>query len=341
MKNQTNSSKKNNNWRTFLHPDIPIVHEEKYRTLNGKEERRVSEVADGSIITLFDKTPPPRKPKDVICPHFMELKWANGCPFNCSYCYLQGTFRSLERGKDPHIKNFRKISRHLKAFFLEAPDRPEILNTGEVSDSFLSEGTENPFSTFILRKFKEQEQHKVLFVTKSNWVDHLLQPEFKDPTYAIVSFSLNPKEITTKWEKGTPSPKERIKAAKKVDEFGYETRIRIDPMIPLEGWSEFYKELVDEIFNRLRPERVTLGSLRGLSTTIRNAWDRSWVPYLSESSNWGKKIDLEKRIEMYDVVITHLEEKWNFTEIGLCKETTELWEELGRNWKNITCNCIR
>jgi len=39
-------------------------------------EGLVKQVADGSIIKRFDKTPYPVKPTDVVCPHFLELKWA-------------------------------------------------------------------------------------------------------------------------------------------------------------------------------------------------------------------------------------------------------------------------
>ena len=88
---------------------MPRVFVDFVSSLNGKKERRVVKVGDGSIIKLFDRTPPPRKDTDVVCPHFLELKWANGCPFNCAWCYLQGTFRFLDRGKKPFIKDWTKI----------------------------------------------------------------------------------------------------------------------------------------------------------------------------------------------------------------------------------------
>ena len=55
-----------------------------YKLLDGSVKRLVEKVGDGSIIIRFEKTPYPEGPNDVVCPHFLELKWANGCPYNCS-----------------------------------------------------------------------------------------------------------------------------------------------------------------------------------------------------------------------------------------------------------------
>jgi len=51
------------------------IFTEEYELLDGTKERLVQQVADGSIIKRFDKTPLPIKPTDVVCPHFLELKW--------------------------------------------------------------------------------------------------------------------------------------------------------------------------------------------------------------------------------------------------------------------------
>jgi len=72
-----------------------------YETFYGQRKSLVAQVGDGSIIHRFDKTPVPREPEDIVCPHFLELKWALGCPFNCAWCYLQGTLRLYPRRKAP------------------------------------------------------------------------------------------------------------------------------------------------------------------------------------------------------------------------------------------------
>lgn len=317
---------------------IPKVHKKPYKMVNGKKKILVDKVNDGSIIKRFDKTPYPEKQTDVICPHFLELKWAYGCPFDCSWCYLKGTFRFRPEGIKPAFKPIEKVKLHTEAF-LNQVDTPEILNTGEIADSLMKEGKNFSFSKFIIPMFESQAKHKVLFVTKSDNIRNIL--DIPKINQAIFSFSLNAIPVAKKWEKGAPSVKRRIKAAQKLYNRDLLVRIRIDPIVPIESWEEYYKDLLDLIFNNFIPERITLGSLRGLQSTINNVSDKSWTKYLNENSNWGKKIDFKTRLSMYSSVIKYLKNEYNYKNVALCKETVRIWTELDLNWKEIKCNCIQ
>ena len=313
------------------------VKYKKYRLLNGKTKTLFQQVKDGSIITRFDKTPLPRKATDVICPHFVELKWAYGCPFDCSWCYLKGTFRFKPDGLKPVIKDMNKVGLHVKAFLDEVKE-PEILNTGEIADSLMMENGSNAFSKFIIPLFETQNKHKVLFVTKSNNIKNLLKINLHNQV--IVSFSLNALPVVELWERKAPRLLQRMRAAEKLYKAGYEVRIRIDPMVPIDNWEEPYRDLLDNIFSRFRPERMTIGSLRGLQSTVNSTKDRSWVHYLKETSNWGKKVDFTTRLKMYSSVTAYLRKEYRYNKVALCKETKAMWQKLGMNYKNIKCNCI-
>ena len=314
-----------------------IVHYGKYKTLDGKSEERVARVGDGSIITRFDKTPYPRLSSDVVCPHFLELKWATGCPYACAWCYLQGTYRFLDYKTKPHPKEFERIEKHLLTLFEEnGKSPPELLNAGELSDSMITEDYEEPFTSFAMSLFGTQDKHRLLLVTKSPHIDNLLKIPNMDQ--AIVSFSLNAEKVAKKWEKA-PSIKDRIEAAGRLKDAGIEVRIRIDPMVPIDGWQNEYSGLLAMIFNRLTPDRITLGSLRGLQSTINNSKDKSWTGYLNETSNWGKKIAMNTRREMYSAILEALKKDYDYQSIALCKETKEMWKALGMKFENIQCNC--
>jgi len=314
----------------------PKINYKEYNLLNGERRLLASQVNDGSIIKRFDKTRLPKKHTDVVCPHFLELKWAYGCPYDCAWCYLKGTFRFQPKGTSPVVKPYEKIELHTRKFLKEVKT-PEILNTGEIADSLMHENAELPFSKFIMPMFETQELHKVLFLTKSSNVKNLLEIEHHNQV--IISFSLNAIPVAEIWEKA-PSVLKRIEAAKKVFDTGYEVRIRIDPMVPVENWKAHYSELVDILFDNFTPERVTLGSLRGLQSTINGCTDKSWVKYLRESSNWGKKVDFETRYAIYSTVIEQLTSRYRLNKVALCKETVEMWTALGMDYKNITCNCV-
>jgi len=316
--------------------DLRIATRE-YELLSDCKTSLVQQVGDGSIIKRFDKTPLPTRSTNVICPHFLELKWAYGCPFDCAWCYLKGTFRFLPTKTKPIIKDYEKIELHTRRF-LEEVATPEILNTGEIADSLMWEGLNKPFSKFIIPMCEEQNRHKILFVTKSENIKHLL--EINPHNQAIISFSLNADEIAKRWERGAPSVDRRIEAGRKLSQVGYEIRIRIDPMVPVPDWKTHYTNLIDQIFAKFTPSRITLGSLRGLQSTINGSTDRSWLQYLNENSNWGKKVDFKTRYEIYATVINQLKESYDYSEVALCKETMAMWAKLGMDYKNIKCNCV-
>ncbi len=264
----------NNTTITSNKKSKPRIVKSEYVTLDGFEQELVQKVGDGSIIKRFDKTPLPTKSTSVICPHFVELKWAYGCPFDCSWCYLKGTFRFLPTKTKPVIKDYGKIELHTRRF-LEEVTTPEILNTGEIADSLMWEGSNEPFSKFIIPMFEWQSLHKVLFVTKSDNIKHLL--EINPHNQAIMSFSLNAEEVAKIWERGAPSVDRRIEAGRRLSQAGYEVRVRIDPMMPIPDWKGCYAALIDQIFANFVPSRITLGSLRGLQSTINGSTDRSYA----------------------------------------------------------------
>jgi spore photoproduct lyase len=315
----------------------PKVKLRGYSLLNGSEVLLVCQVGDGSIIKRFDKTPLPLKKKDVICPHFLELKWGYGCPYDCAWCYLKGTFRFLPTKTRPMFKDYQKIEAHVIRFFEELSP-PEILNTGEIADSLMGETLSLPFSKFIIPLFERQDKHKVLFLTKSDRVEHLLS--IQSHNQSIISFSLNADKVAKEWENRAPNVASRINAGRLLDESGYEVRIRIDPIVPIPNWEKQYKELIDKVFSNYTPARITLGSLRGLQSTINGSTDRSWLRYLDENSNWGKKVRNDVRFKIYNSLISYLREQYGYSNVALCKETMEIWNELGMDYREIKCNCI-
>lgn len=111
-------------------------------------------------------------------------------------------------------------------------------------------------------------------------------------------------------------------------------------MVPIENWKTYYIHLVDLIFEKCFSERITLGSLRGLQSTINGCTDKSWIKYLSQGSNWGRKVDKVLRYQMYSAIIIYLEEKYSYEKVSLCKETLELWKILRMDFKELKCNCV-
>jgi spore photoproduct lyase len=305
--------------------------------IKGNKKRRITAVGDGSIIKLFDKTPYPISDNDVVCPHFIELKWANGCKFDCAWCYLNGTMRFRPMGKKPYLKDENKIIDHIREY-LETEKEPTVLNSGELSDSLVYEGNGFSLTRDIIPLFKQQKRHKLLILTKSTSISRLLKSESQKNV--IVSFSVNALPVSRRWEKKAPSPTYRIKSAKKLADAGYKVRIRIDPMVPIKNWKKSYEELVDLIYSNLKPQRITFGTLRGLQSTINNCEDKSWIKYLNDRSNWGLKAHDNIRLNMYSFLMDKVKEYDKKCQIAMCKETVGLWKEMHLDYRKIKCNCV-
>lgn len=317
----------------------------RYRLLDGSEMDLLSRVGDGNIIRLFDKTPFPRKHDDVVCPHFFQLACISGCAYNCSYCYLKGTFRFWQKddGRIPlHKKDLHQIDSAIGEFLkLDIPR--VVLNTSELADGLQVEIDfyGQPFSVFLMKHF-QGTQHKLLFLSKGTYVKNFLENEWQENV--ILSWSLNAYSVADRWEKLAPIVQDRLWAAKQVFDRGYEVRLRIDPMVAVEGYEKDYQDLVDSVFSLFEPARITLGCLRGLPATIARAKDKSWVSYLAERSNWGGKPSIESRFSLYSTVIEHLKDEHGYGNVAVCKDTLAVWalleKRFGLDFRKIRCNCI-
>ena len=298
--------------------------------------------AKGRYIALFAKTP-----RGIVCPSFWEFKPFTGCPFSCSYCYLQGTFYG---NKAPRAKDFTQAARELDEFLTWADHHGLrlLLNTGELADSLAVPAWTERLIKLITPVL--ERHHRLLLLSKAGLrhikplLDHSLQDR------VVVSFSLNPPKVAERYEVGAAPPEERVKAAALLEQEGYTVRVRVDPMIPVEGWRVHYYMLLAALLAELSPERVTLGTLRGLRKTLRFAGDRSWARFLRERTGWGLKLEGRLRAEMYRLAITCLRELGYKGPIALCKETEGTWMKLHREgllphpgkrgaWQRVRCNC--
>lgn len=286
----------------------------------------------GNVYRYFDKTP-----KDINCPHFWMMTWAFGCPFNCSYCYLQGTGYG---DKHPRHGELKVILEATDIMF-KTHEEPHLFNSGELSESMMFP----KIMQGILDKFERQEKHKVLILTKagiprhSSWFKFLVDKEYEQ---VVISFSVNSVRAFEEWETGTASPLERLDAGKILFEMGYEVRVRYDPIFPLEDWRVHYVNIVDETYARFPPSRITLGTPRGLNKTLRFAEEpKTWAQwFVEDETGWGKKLPDETRLEIYRFTKEKIREYDSKVAIGICKETWKLWGQLGWNGKEMKCNCI-
>lgn len=316
----------------------------------GTQPKPLKKIGSGSVIEKYVS------PQGIVCPAFWNFKPFNGCTFDCQWCYLNGTFfrwRGLD-AKKPHMKNESGIMKDLEKALTTIPG-PQLFNCGELADGLL-------FEPFLINKAipmfadhynrmereKEGTGHRLLILTKSDSTRTMQNaPARKSVVFA---HSVNAKYVARTWELLTPHPWDRLAASRQAHDYGFETRLRIDPMVPVTNWKIGYRELCNKIME-LTPNVsvITIGSLRELKST-RNACitmrkDRSWMDFTTEDSPFGKRIPEDTRVEMYTFIINLLKDLGYAGDVSLCKETPRLRKRLvdekviGKPG-DARCNCI-
>ena len=264
----------------------------------------------------------------VVCGPFHAMSYYIGCPFACSYCYLQTTFR----GKvDPVVYTNREKALAELDKWLEQPGGFR-LNAGELEDSLAIDG-KIPLVDDLVPRFAAQNRHKLLLVSKSTNVKNLLKHEPNGQV--IVGFSVNAPAVWKLYEQATPHPLARVKAAAKVMSAGYYVTLRLDPMIPIDGWEEAYTAFIQDVYKIFSPDQWTIGSLRYYRSlpmwTAKVGRDASIYQYAQEPSpeDGRKRVATSSRARLYQLATTTIREFDGKVPVRLCKETLTLYNNLG------------
>jgi len=324
---------------------LPLIWIDKIPGING--ESGIEKVkAERSVLLLRDRTSPFieqfRHPIGR-CAKFYKLTAYNNCNFWCEYCYLYLTFRT--QPVSTHFINYEKMYDEIIKFDrLKVPKSLRILNLGELGDPLAVDYITGFAKQIIPFMPEHAPRTRLLFLTKSDCVDDILNLDHGGQT--IISFSVNTDTVFQQLEHRTASPEARLTAAGKVQKAGYEVRLRIDPVIFYSTWQKDYKALVEKKFEYVQPTRITIGEYRpsnGLANHISTRFPDS--PLLRINKNLvreGGKLRYPKglRIKMFGTIIEAIKKREACVEIALCKEQPQIWEAVALNIKGLLCNCL-
>jgi len=295
----------------------------------------------------------------MICPHFSRIKWAsNGCFYRCDWCYLKGTYRANQ----PYIAvrvQYDKMEAQLQKR-LEEADGPLLFNSGEMADSLSLDGLTRAAEHFI-PWFAKQKKGYLFLLTKSANVNRIL--DLPHGKHTIVAWSMNAPEVSKMFEVGAPTFKRRLEAALRVQDAGYRVRIRLDPIVPIDGWPEMYARAIDDIFRTIAPERITLGTLRFEAQFYRARRRIVSDALLKQMANMkpmfrDKKFTVPKgnkmvtrtksgkysfsekeRTDIFGFAIGEIRKHSKKIPIALCKESAGVWNALGLDLSRCKCVC--
>ncbi|MGM0441814.1 MAG: radical SAM protein [Elusimicrobiota bacterium] len=267
--------------------------------------------------------------KRCLCCGYHIFNLGFGCPYECTYCYLQEYTNTpgiiLPANLDDYFKKFRNyVVRKSKL----------RMGTGEFTDSLVFDDITG-YSKEIVKFMRDFPEIIFEFKTKSTNIDNLLNIE--PPENVVISWSLNPQNFIDENEHFTPSLDSRLEAASKCVERGYRVGFHFDPVVPYTGWKKEYGGVIDKMYSRISKDKIAWISLgtfrfsRNLKRIIENRFPDSDILNGELFIGFDGKLRYPQdlRIEVYREMLKKLKPVAGNPYIYLCMENKKVWEACG------------
>jgi len=280
---------------------------------------------------------------DNTCPNYWHFSPYGFCPYDCQYCYLAGTPGVKF---SPTVKIFVNIDEILDqiASVTSKLSKPTSFYLGKLQDGLALDSLTG-YSRTMVPFFAQQKSARLTLLTKSAEVDNLL--DLDNQGHTILSWSLNPTQISNAFESNVPSPDERIVAMQKCADVGYALRAVIMPIIPIEGWQNIYTSFLENLLESVSLERITLGQICSYSGALQLTERKlGKANPISEMLEKGKSKDgrvrfpIKTRIKVYRNLVDTIRKLQPKLQIGLCMEEADTFKALGMENSIACCNCV-
>ena len=180
--------------------------------------------------------------------HF-SLDLAEGCGFDCVYCYLQSYLNS---GALVLFVNRDGLEAELQSL----GSNQVWISSGILTDSLLAE-EHHPMIAWLSHRLPQQATLELR--TKSANVEILNDPDISREQL-VVAWSLSPENVVTNYEYGTSTLRQRLNSARRALELGYRIAFHLDPVFHFEGWQEAYAKLFSDL-QEFRSEKIAFLSI--------------------------------------------------------------------------------
>ena len=196
--------------------------------------------------------------------HFYYSPGIMNCIYDCEYCFLKGMYP----GRDICI--FTDIDETFSELEALEKEFPVYVCASYNTDLNALEN----ITGYVDKWCREASEHKNISVelrTKCSRTDIYENLPVSDR--AIFAFTLSPDEVIEKFEKGTPSLDERLKAVNAAMRAGFPVRLCFDPMIYFRDWKKCYSDMIDKVSSLSDTENVrdiSIGTFRISDQYLKN-----------------------------------------------------------------------
>lgn len=283
--------------------------------------------------------------KGNACPNYWHFSPYGFCPFGCKYCYLAGT-QGVKFS--PTVKIYVNLPEMLGEVNQIAirHGRPIAFYLGKLQDPLALDAL-TAYSTVLVPFFAKHPLARLTLLTKSASVDRLLQLDHGGHT--ILSWSVNPPEVSTVFEDNVPSVDARLKAMRRVALKGYLVRAVMMPIIPVEGWQDIYGAFSRHLVETVPIQLLTLGGIciyRGARQIMErkmgsnNAITAEIGGSCHAMGDGRARYSNLAREAIYSHIIQTARSLRPDLSIALCLEDRDLWQTTGLQAHLGRCNCV-
>ena len=271
-------------------------------------------------------------PSEGLGPSEFYVSHANGCPFDCQYCFLQGYF---DHGAPVLFVNqedlLKELTEHLPRRAASGP--AAVYHMGELSDALALE-SRSGFAAAAIPVFRHFPAARLELRTKCSGVEAFLPDG--PPGNVTVSWTLTPWEAWKLYELRTPNPIMRLQSARACQEKGYQVGIRLDPALVYPEWEGGYAKLIQQIYEHLQPEGIesfVIGGFRyspilGNRIGERFPSNSLLLPEFVRCKDGKHRYFRPLRVSLYRQIVRQILAHDPEARIHLCMETDQVRKEV-------------
>ena len=270
----------------------------------------------------------------------LHLTW--GCPHKCFYCGCTGVMTAMV--------NLDQYRRKLQELVEKNPW--ELCWLYDDDAEALALEPEYGGMKMLAEYFGSTTDRYLTVHTKSANVDFLQDLDHRGHT--IMTWSLTGPTQSVLMEGRTGTMLERIEAAAKVQEWGYTPRFKFKPIVPVVNWREELAEMIRLVFERTRPDNVTLFTLAWMGypdlmkladTDLLDPWALQAAEEAAEEMKGVHTGPFPPHVRqtIYEFCLEEIRKYDQEVPVALSTETVEMWRELGpklgMNPGDYVCGC--